>query len=77
MNARPANGAAIGGATDVRENATFDRGIRETAVRAYLIGPAPYADAAADPCGNVCMSEYEPRHDPYVVRMKTETIHGP
>jgi hypothetical protein len=64
-------------ATDMRENATFDRNIRETAVRAHLIGPAPDADPALDRCGGICMSEYWPRHDPYRVRVKTEAIRGP
>jgi hypothetical protein len=64
-------------ATEMRENATFDRVIKETAVRGHLIGPAPYADRALDACGDVCMSEYWPRHDAYVVRLKTEAIHVP
>lgn len=64
-------------AADMRDNATFDRSIRETAVRAHLIGPAPGADPALDRCGGICMSEYWPQHDPYRVRVKTEVIRGP
>jgi hypothetical protein len=64
-------------AIDMRENATFDRDIRETAVRTHLVGPAPDADPALDRCGGICMSEYLPRHDPYRVRVRTEAIRSP
>ena len=64
-------------ATNSRDDATFDQLIKGTAARTHLIGPAPYADPAADPCGNICMSEFPPRHDPYSVSVKTEAIRVP
>jgi hypothetical protein len=64
-------------ATDLRENATLDRVIKGTAVRAHLIGPAPHADPALAACGHVCVNVYSPRHDPFAVRVVTEAIHVP
>lgn len=64
-------------ATDMRENKTFDRGIRETAVRVHLIAPAPDAVPALDRCRDICISEYWPRRDPYRVPVKTEAIRAP
>jgi hypothetical protein len=63
--------------TDPRRSAMFDRIIKGTAARTHLIGPAPYADPASDPCGNICIREYRPRHNPYFVSVRTETISVP
>jgi hypothetical protein len=68
---------ASSGSFDLRANVTLDRNIKGSAVRTHFIGPAPYADPASDPCGSICMSEYRPRHNPYIVSVKTEAIHIP
>jgi hypothetical protein len=64
-------------ATDLSENAALDRITKGDAIRAHLVGPAPFTDPASATCSDVCMSVYAPHHDPYAVRVVTEAIHAP
>jgi hypothetical protein len=69
-------------AADWHKNATFDRFVRAHAGRAHIIGPAPNADPASDPCASTCMVVHDRVGDSlstllYSVPVKTETIHVP